>query len=146
MILSSCGIKSAAVVLCSPLIVDSSREILAVQKAPRRSVCRELWGRRRGVVSLSLLALLPTALTHALHFSGDFLCHDAPQSIGPSERPISLYHAIVSIEKETWRDLARHVFGVEQDRLTADTVLRKAVEIDNVLAFTHSAPTSWTEL
>jgi hypothetical protein len=39
-----------------------------------------------------------------------------------------LYQAIVSIEKETWRNLARHVFGVAPDRLTADAVLKKAVE------------------
>jgi hypothetical protein len=69
-------------------------------------------------------------LTHALHFSGDFLCHDDPESIGPSERPISLYQAIVSIENETWRDLARHVFGVAPDRLTVDTVLLKALATD----------------
>jgi hypothetical protein len=36
----------------------------------------------------------------------------------------------VSIEKETWRDLARQVLGVAPDRLTADAVLRKAVEAD----------------
>ncbi len=69
-------------------------------------------------------------MTHALTFSSDFLCHDDPETIGPSERPISLYQAIVSIEQKTWRDLARHVFGVAPDRLTADAVFRAAVETD----------------
>lgn len=69
-------------------------------------------------------------MTHALHFSADFLCHDDPELIEPSDRPISLYQAIVSIEKETWWDLARHFFGVLPDRLTADAVLRKAIETD----------------
>ena len=36
----------------------------------------------------------------------------------------------MSIEKETWRDLARHVFGVAPERLSADAVLRAAVETD----------------
>jgi hypothetical protein len=67
-------------------------------------------------------------LTHALHFSGDFLCHDDPDSIEPSKRPISLYQAIVSIEKETWRELARHVFGVAPERLDVEAVFRAAVE------------------
>lgn len=63
-------------------------------------------------------------------FSGEFLCHDDPDFIGPSERPISLHQAIVSIEKETWRGLAHHVFGVAPDLLTADTVFRSAIETD----------------
>ena len=41
-----------------------------------------------------------------------------------------MYQAIVSIKNETWRDLARHVFGVEPDRLTGDAVFRKAIETD----------------
>lgn len=41
-----------------------------------------------------------------------------------------LYQAIVSIGKETWRDLARDIFGVAPDGLTADAVLWKAVETD----------------
>ena len=69
-------------------------------------------------------------MTHALNFSGDFFLHDDPESITPSERPVSLYQAIVSIEKETWRDLARHVFGVAPERLDADAVFRRAIETD----------------
>jgi hypothetical protein len=41
-----------------------------------------------------------------------------------------LYQAIVSIEQETWRDLARHVFGVAPDDLTADAVFQAAVDTD----------------
>jgi hypothetical protein len=99
----------------------------------RRRIRRELrpCERRRRIIGPPLSALLSQlALTHALHFSGDFLCQDDPESIGPSERPISLYQANVSIEKETWRNLARHVFRVAPDRLTADAELRKAVETD----------------
>lgn len=36
----------------------------------------------------------------------------------------------MSIEKETWRNLTRHVFGVAPDRLAVDKVFRTAVETD----------------
>jgi len=69
-------------------------------------------------------------VTHTLDFSGDFFLHDDPESIGPSERPLSLYQAIVSIEEGTWRDLARRVFRVAPGLLTPDMVFGRAVETD----------------
>jgi hypothetical protein len=69
-------------------------------------------------------------MSYSLSFADKFFIQDDAASIRPSERPISVYQAILSINEDTWRDIARDVFGIMPVRLTPEAVLDKIIETD----------------
>lgn len=69
-------------------------------------------------------------MSYALSFADDFFIHDDIDAMEPSERPVSVYQAILSINEDTWREIARDVFSIPPDRLMPEDVLAKIIETD----------------
>jgi len=65
-------------------------------------------------------------MTYALSFSNDFLMGDDPE-LQPSLRPTSVLQAILSLSEQQRIQLARDIFGVSPDRLSAEMILDRAV-------------------
>lgn len=70
-------------------------------------------------------------MSYALSFAPEFFWAEVPvEKIRPSERPRSVYQAILSLPDERWAALARDEFGVEPDHLDVETVLQRVIETD----------------
>ena len=69
-------------------------------------------------------------MAYSLSFSPEFFCEGDPDAIPTSDRPTSVYQAIVSMQSDTWVEMATDVFGVEPDQLDPWTVLEKVRETD----------------
>ena len=70
-------------------------------------------------------------MSYALSFAPQFFWGDAPvEKIRPSERPRSVYQAILSLPDERWAALAREEFGVEPNELDVETVMQRVIETD----------------
>lgn len=67
-------------------------------------------------------------MAHALSFTDDFLLHDDAEAIRPSERPVSVYQAILGLQRDTWREIARDLFDLSADRLTSDMILARVID------------------
>ncbi len=65
-------------------------------------------------------------MTYALSFSNDFLMGDDPE-LRPSLRPTSVLQAILSLSEQQRIELARDIFGVLPDRLSAEMILDHVV-------------------
>lgn len=72
-------------------------------------------------------------MPYSLSFSPDFILDNDPDELTASDRPTSVYQAILSMEEETWRQLARDVFGTEPAHLLPETILDRVVETDTCL-------------
>lgn len=64
-------------------------------------------------------------MAYALCFSESFFWGEDDQ---PSARPTSVFQALISMAPEDWHLMAHEVFGVEPDRLDADTVMARVLE------------------
>lgn len=69
-----------------------------------------------------------TPMSYSLSFSEDFFVGDDPERIEPSVRPTTVYQAILSLQEDTWREMAREVFSLAADQLAPETVLAKIIE------------------
>lgn len=67
-------------------------------------------------------------MSYALSFADEFFIRGDTDRMEPSERPVSVYQAILSINEDTWREIARDVFSVPPDRLMPEAVLAKIME------------------
>jgi hypothetical protein len=70
-------------------------------------------------------------MAYALSFAEDFFWGDPdipPETLPASDRPNSVYQALVSLNAHEWKDLARDVFGVDPDDLTIDAVITRIEE------------------
>ena len=65
-------------------------------------------------------------MTYALSFSNDFLIGDDPE-LQLSPRPTSVLQAILSLSEQQRLQLARDIFGVSADRLSAEMILNRVV-------------------
>jgi hypothetical protein len=69
-------------------------------------------------------------MSYALSFADVFFVRGDTDAMEPSDRPVSVYQAILSINEDTWRAIARDVFCVAPDRLMPEAVLNKIIETD----------------
>jgi hypothetical protein len=69
-------------------------------------------------------------MAYSLSFSPEFFCDGDSDGTEPSDRPTSVYQAILSMRSHTWAEMASEVFGVEPDRLDPQTVLDRVRETD----------------
>ncbi len=70
-------------------------------------------------------------MTYALSFSNDFLVGDGSE-LQPSPRPTSVLQAILSLSGQERIELARDLFGVSPDHLTAEAVLARVIDTNTV--------------
>lgn len=66
-------------------------------------------------------------MTYALSFSNDFLMGDDPE-LRPSLRPTSVLQAILSLSEQQRMELARDIFNVSPDRLSAEAILDRVID------------------
>lgn len=69
-------------------------------------------------------------MAYALSFADSFFWGDgsvAPEELRPSDRPTSVYQAILSLSDDEWAALARELFGVQPDFLDIETVLDRVL-------------------
>ena len=66
-------------------------------------------------------------MTYALSFSSDFLIGDGSE-LPPSPRPTSVLQAILSLSEQERIQLARDLFGVSPDHLSAETILARVIK------------------
>jgi hypothetical protein len=64
-----------------------------------------------------------TAMSYALAFADEFFVPDDFHAVQPSERPTSVWQAILSLHQTTRRSIAQDVFGVSADRLAPEAIL-----------------------
>ena len=72
-------------------------------------------------------------MSYALSFAPEFFWGDgsvAPDDLPRSDRPTSVYQALVSLPEESWAAIARDVFRCPPDNLDVPTVLAKVEETD----------------
>ena len=72
-------------------------------------------------------------MSFALSFAPEFFWGDgsvAPDDLPHSDRPTSVYQALLSLSEETWATIARDVFHCPPDNLDVPTVLAKIQETD----------------
>jgi hypothetical protein len=68
-------------------------------------------------------------MLYALSFSQEFFWGTVPiEKMRPSPRPTSVYQAILSLDHEQWKTLARDVFNRNPEDLDVETVLDRAIE------------------
>ena len=65
-------------------------------------------------------------MTYALSFSSDFLMGDGSE-LSLSAHPTSVLQAILSLSEVERNNLARDVFGVSPEHLSAETILDRVV-------------------
>lgn len=70
-------------------------------------------------------------MSYALSFAPEFFWGTVPlDELKPSERPTSVYQALVSLSDEQWASLAREAFGMEPSGLELEMVIHRIIEID----------------
>lgn len=70
-------------------------------------------------------------MSYALSFAPEFFWGRVPvEKMKPSDRPRSVYQAILSLTDEQWASLARGEFGVEPNDLDVETVMQRVIETD----------------
>jgi hypothetical protein len=72
-------------------------------------------------------------MSFALSFAPEFFWGDGsatPENLAHSDRPTSVYQALLSLPDETWATIARDVFHCPPDNLDVPTVLAKVQETD----------------
>jgi len=68
-------------------------------------------------------------MSYALSFALEFIWGKVPvEKMKPSDRPTSVYQAILSLTDEQWASLARELFGIEPNNLDVETVIQRVVE------------------
>ncbi len=70
-------------------------------------------------------------MSYALSFAPEFFRGKVPaKKMKPSDRPTSVYQAILSLTDEQWASLARNQFGVEPNDLDVEHVIQRVIETD----------------
>lgn len=70
-------------------------------------------------------------MSYALSFASEFFWGKVPvEKMKPSDRPTSVYQAILSLTDEQWAALARGEFGIEPNDLDVETVLQRVINTD----------------
>lgn len=73
-------------------------------------------------------------MLYSLSFAPEFFWGTVPiEKLKPSQRPTSVYQAILSLPHDRWAELARDVFHCDPDFLDVETVIQK-IEETNVCA------------
>jgi len=73
-------------------------------------------------------------MSYALCFAPEFFWGKVPvEKMKPSERPTSVYQAILSLTDNQWAALAREEFGVEPNDLDVETVMQRVIETNTCL-------------
>ena len=68
-------------------------------------------------------------MSYALCFAPEFFWGKVPvEKMKPSDRPTSVYQAILSLTDEQWVALAREEFGIEPNDLDVETVIQRVIE------------------
>ena len=70
-------------------------------------------------------------MAYALSFAWEFFWGDgsiAPEEIPLSDRPTSVYQAILSLPDDQWISLARDVFDCSPDHVDPESILLKVLE------------------
>ena len=68
-------------------------------------------------------------MSYALSFAPEFFWGKGPVAkMKPSERPTSVYQAILSLTDEQWASLARDLFGIEPNDLDVEMVIQRVIE------------------
>jgi hypothetical protein len=68
-------------------------------------------------------------MSYALCFAPEFFWGNVPvEKMKPSERPTSVYQAILSLTDNQWAALAREEFGIEPSNLDVEMVIQRVVE------------------
>ncbi len=68
-------------------------------------------------------------MSYALSFAPEFYWGKVPvEKIKPSDRPTSVYQAILSLTDEQWASLARQLFGIEPNNLDVEMVMQRVAE------------------
>ena len=66
-------------------------------------------------------------MTYALSFSNDFLMGDGSE-LNPASHPNSVLQAILSLTEQERIQLARGLFGVSPDHLSAEAILDRVID------------------
>ena len=70
-------------------------------------------------------------MSYALSFAPEFFWgKGSAKKMKPSDRPTSVYQAILSLTDEQWASLARNQFGVEPNDLDVEQVIQRVIETD----------------
>ena len=68
-------------------------------------------------------------MSYALSFAPEFFWGKVPvEKMKPSDRPTSVYQAILSLTDEQWASLARDLFGIEPNNLDVEMVIQRVIE------------------
>ena len=68
-------------------------------------------------------------MSYALSFAPEFIWGKVPvEKMKPSDRPTSVYQAILSLTDEQWASLARDLFGIEPNDLDVEMVIQRVTE------------------
>lgn len=72
-------------------------------------------------------------MSYSLSFSPEFfygneLDQDPEEK---SNRPKSVYQALISMDKRDWNEMAKEVFGVSGNRISVDDVMQKIRDTDS---------------
>jgi hypothetical protein len=71
-------------------------------------------------------------MSYALCFAPEFFWGKVPvEKMKPSDRPTSVYQAILSLTDEQWAALAREEFGIEPNDLDVEMVSQRVIENDS---------------
>lgn len=69
-------------------------------------------------------------MSYGLSFSDRFFYSEQPEQTQCSERPTSVYQAVLSMREEAWQQVARDVFHADSQRLDLDTVMDRVCQTD----------------
>ena len=83
-------------------------------------------------------------MAYSLSFAPGFFCEGAPGAIPTSDRPTSVYQAILSIQADEWLRIARDVFNADPDRLDPWQVLDR-IRITNTCSNLDSPVHVWID-
>src|ERR1700682_4158569 len=65
-------------------------------------------------------------MLYSLSFAPEFFWGTVPiEKLKPSNRPTSVYQAVLSLPHDRWTELARDVFHCDPDNLDVETVIQK---------------------
>ena len=68
-------------------------------------------------------------MSYALSFAPEFFWGKVPvEKMKPSDRPTSVYQAVLSLTDEQWASLARDLFGIEPNDLDVEMVIQRVTE------------------
>ena len=68
-------------------------------------------------------------MSYAPSFAPEFFWGKVPvEKLKPSDRPRSVYQAILRLSDQQWASLARELFRIEPNNLDVETVMQRVIE------------------